>query len=143
LTCHLLDVNVLLALQWPGEISHRRIQDWFFKTGMHSFSTCSMTQSGFVRVIANPSYAGKRLDVSEARESLFLLTELDGHQFWPMDLEFKEATDFFSERLVGHLQVTDAYLLGLAIHKQGILVTQDRAIAHLAGSKYREYVMLL
>jgi len=39
------------------------------------------------------------------------------------------------EKLFGHQQVTDAYLLGLAIRKKGKLATLDRGILTLAGAE--------
>jgi predicted nucleic acid-binding protein len=51
------------------------------------------------------------------------------------DLWFAEAVEFAGMRLVGHQQVTDAYLLGLAIHRGGMLATLDRGIEALSGPK--------
>jgi uncharacterized protein len=143
LSCCLLDVNILIALQWPGDAAHRRIQEWFLENGTFDFSTCSITQSGFIRVITNPSFSGSRVHVSEARDSLVYLTKLEGHRFWPMDVGFSETTAPFADKIVGYRQVTDAYLLGLAIQRDGILVSQDRAMAHLAGSRFSRHVKLL
>jgi hypothetical protein len=51
----------------------------------------------------------------------------------------------FAQKLVGHQQVTDAYLLGLAIHKQGKLVTMDRGVRMLLPEKSpeRDFVALI
>jgi hypothetical protein len=49
----------------------------------------------------------------------------------------------FIERVFGHQQITDAYLLGLAVKEDGILVTMDKAIKYLAGTKYSRNVLLL
>jgi hypothetical protein len=40
--------------------------------------------------------------------------------------------------LAGHQQVTDAYLLGLAMHKKGKLATMDRAVRTLLPDKSLE-----
>jgi hypothetical protein len=37
----------------------------------------------------------------------------------------------FAERIVGHLQITDAYLLGLVLHKNGWLATLDKTLGTL------------
>jgi predicted nucleic acid-binding protein len=50
------------------------------------------------------------------------------HRFWADEISFVQAAQPFAQRLAGHQQVTDAYLLGLAIHKRGILATMDRAL---------------
>ena len=71
------------------------------------------------------------------------LTQLPGHRFWPMEVAFLDAVRPFSERLFGHQQVSDAYLLGLAIRNKGKLVTLDQAIESLAGSEFRNAVLIL
>jgi len=72
-----------------------------------------------------------------------LLSQRPGHRFWPMDSTLTEAVQPFRERLFGHRQVTDAYLLGLAIKNKGRLVTLDRGIETLAGKDYRQHVTVL
>jgi predicted nucleic acid-binding protein len=49
----------------------------------------------------------------------------------------------FAGRLYGHQQITDAYLLGLAIKENGVLVTLDRAFRQMAGPKYSKNVLVL
>jgi predicted nucleic acid-binding protein len=53
------------------------------------------------------------------------------HHFWKDEIPFTRAVAPFEARLLGHQQITDAYLLGLAIHKRGALATFDAAIAAL------------
>ena len=65
------------------------------------------------------------------------LRDLD-HAFWPDDLPFAEAVVFTGARLVGHQQVTDAYLLGLALRRGGVLATLDERIAALTELKSPE-----
>jgi len=45
--------------------------------------------------------------------------------------------------LFGHQQVTDAYLLGLAVKENGVLVTFDRGIKYLAGSQFQRNLLVL
>lgn len=49
-----------------------------------------------------------------------------------------EAVARFELRITGHQQVTDAYLLGLAIHKKGRLATLDRALLSLLPERSEE-----
>jgi predicted nucleic acid-binding protein len=79
----------------------------------------------------------------EAFEVLSRLTRAAGHEFWPIHSPLQEATAFCADRLFGPGQLTDAYLLSLAIEQSGILVTFDRGILQLAGPKYARYVHLL
>jgi hypothetical protein len=62
------------------------------------------------------------------------ILSLPGHDFWPDDLAPAAATTFASLSLVGHAQVTDAYLLALAQRNKGALATFDRGIAELIGA---------
>jgi len=60
------------------------------------------------------------------------------HRFWAADIAFGDAVRRFQGRLVGHKQVTDAYLLGLALHKRGKVATLDRSLAALLDPKSTE-----
>ena len=61
-------------------------------------------------------------------------TAAKNHAFWPDELPLAEAVAFSGVWLVGHQQVTDACLLGLALHRGGVLVTLDERIASLTDS---------
>ena len=63
---------------------------------------------------------------------------LPGHQFWPANISVLHAIEKISRPLAGHRQITDAYLLGLAIHQKGRFATLDRAIAALDPGGYVE-----
>jgi uncharacterized protein len=67
------------------------------------------------------------------------------HKFWSADLALADAVEDFRDKLVGHQQVTDAYLLALAIHNNGKLATLDRAVLALlaSGSPQRDRVELI
>jgi predicted nucleic acid-binding protein len=56
------------------------------------------------------------------------------HRFWRDEIGFVQAARPFAAQLIGHQQITDAYLLGLAVHKKGKLLTLDRGIRSLAGA---------
>ena len=140
---HLLDVNVLIAIQWEQDKAHKTVFDWFNRTGVHSFATCAVTQTSWLRLMMNPSLPGRKASVREAREALRNLTQLKGHTFWETAPTYEETVPPFAGRILGHRQVTDAYLLGLAILNRGVFVTRDKAIPHLAGAEYQKHVVLL
>ncbi len=71
------------------------------------------------------------------------IQQMPAHQFWPVDLDLREAIAPFRQSLFGHRQITDAYLLGLAIAKEGQLVTLDRSIATLAGPEHADHLLVL
>ena len=60
------------------------------------------------------------------------------HRFWRDEIGFVEAARPFAARIIGHQQIADAYLLGLAVHKKGKLLTLDRGMRSLAGAAMTE-----
>jgi hypothetical protein len=141
----LLDVSVLVALMWPAHEAYQQVQAWFRKHGRQGWATCPLTQAGFARIVSNPAFSKDAVTPQEANAVLKANLEHPSHQFWADEISFLEAVAPFEKRLFGHRQVMDAYLLGLAIHKKGRLVTLDQAIpALLAGSNLeQQYVITL
>jgi uncharacterized protein len=131
LSIYLLDVNVLVALTWPTHMHHAAARSWFDRTGRNGWATCPITQLGFVRVSSNPRAIRDAVRPPEAVAVLRRLTALPGHRFWPADLPTTTADTFAALSLVGHRQVTDAYLLALAREQDGKLATLDRGVASL------------
>ena len=139
----LLDVNVLVASVYEWHVAHDRVQAWWRQSASKPWATCPLTQAGFVRIISNRRFHEQAVNVAEAFELLMAITQRPGHRFWPIDISLPEAVQPFRERLFGHRQVTDAYLLGLAIRNKGRLVTLDGAIQSLAGEAFGRYVAVL
>jgi len=125
-----LDINVLLALSWPSHVHHNQTAHWFSR--ILGFSTCPFTESGFVRLSSNSSYTPNPVAPLEALALLRQITSLPGHQFWPASLPLSEAIRPDCP-VVGHRQITDAYLIALAAEHGGILATLDRGAAALAS----------
>lgn len=127
----LLDVNVLLALAWPSHLHHEAAHRWFANHHTDGWATCPMTQCAFVRISMNPGYSGLVESPVRAAALLERVIELPFHKFWADDLPFS-ADAIPKAGITGHRQITDAYLLGLAAHHGGKLVTLDRGILSLA-----------
>jgi predicted nucleic acid-binding protein len=138
---YLLDVNVLIALVLGGHPYTAAVTQWFISTGGINWGTCVLTEAGFLRIMSNPK-AGRK-SIEESAEALALFAQHPGHRFWPIADSCNTLIAPFSGRLFGHLQVTDALLLGLAVQQNGILVTMNRAIRHLAGPQYRQNLLVL
>ena len=85
----------------------------------------------------------RSIDFREVRIAIANLASLPGHTYWPMDIPYLQATEPFEQRMHGHRQVTDAFLLGVAVHHGGKLATLDRAITHLAGSEFADSVEMI
>ena len=139
----LLDVNVLIALCDPGHEFHRTAKDWVLSNANLGWSSCPVTQNGCVRIVSQPSYR-YQLPLMEAIETLQTLCQSPLHQFWPDDLSLLDATAFDHRKIHGHRQLTDLYLLGLAVKHQGQLVSLDSAIplSAVKGAK-KQHLMVL
>ena len=124
----LLDVNVLVALFDPSHVHHEKAHAWFGQEGGTGWASCPITENGFVRVISNPKYGGRRTTVGDAIHRLRVFRQAGRHAFWPDGFSILDPTLFDASRLSGHRQLTDAYLLGLAVRNDGRLVTFDRSI---------------
>ncbi|MGH9254580.1 MAG: TA system VapC family ribonuclease toxin [Vicinamibacterales bacterium] len=132
---YLLDTNLLIALLWPRHESHARAVAWFARRRGKGWATCPMTEAGFVRIVSNPAFSRDAVQPREATQVLSANTAAKDHAFWADDLPFADAVAFAGARLIGHQQVTDAYLLGLAIRRGGMLATLDRGIEALPEPK--------
>jgi len=90
-----------------------------------------MTQAGFVRIVSNPAFSRRVVSPRDALDVLGGSLQHPAHHFWTEDIGVTEALAHFSRRLLGHHQITDAYLLGLAIQKKGRLATLDASLSSL------------
>lgn len=128
----LLDVNVLIALVDADHVSHQAAHDWFGREGRRSWATCPLTENGLVRIVGHPKYQDGAASPAQVLHILARLTELDGHVRWPDDVSLTDPGLFVAERLLTPSQVTDTYLLGLAVRHGGRLATLDRRLSPLA-----------
>jgi len=132
MTAYLLDVNVLIALSWPEHTQHAPARRWFGKNSAKGWATCPLVQAGFVRIVSNPAFSSRSVSVQQAIEGLVVSLRDDAHQFWPDSMPLPDAMRFLKEPITGHQQITDAYLVALAIRNRGKLATLDRKILQLA-----------
>ncbi len=140
---YLLDVNVLIALCDNYHSHHLESKRWFVSEKNRSWATCPMTQNGFVRITSKPNYPGGHGFVPEQLSTLRTLCKLAVHTFWPDDVTLLEVSWMKSADLVSPSQLTDLYLLALAIKHGGKLVTFDKKIpAHLIRGGKEALVLL-
>ena len=140
----LFDVNMLLALVQPDHLFHERAHAWWDAANQKKgWASCPLTQNGFIRVASQASRE-RPLPVSRAIENLVEYTESTDHAFWADDLSLLDATLFDRNRVLGPKQVTDVYLLALAVNNGGRLVTFDQAIplGAVRGADHRHVVVL-
>jgi uncharacterized protein len=120
---YLLDANVLIALATPEHSLNHRAAAWF-REG-HRFATCPITQGALVRFHLR---AGVHATGESAKLLLEAISSLPRHEFWPDDASY---LDLPTTGLIGHRQVTDAYLALLARRHAASLATMDQALAAL------------
>lgn len=120
----LLDGNVLVALTDQAHIHHGAASDWF-SAHPRLFATCPITQGTLLRMQLR---LGAAADIHAAFALLEALTAHPRHRFWPDVLGYGAIR---LRGLVGHRQITDAYLAALARHHQGRLATFDQGLAAL------------
>jgi toxin-antitoxin system PIN domain toxin len=123
----LLDVNVLISLIDDHHLHYARAHGWWERNRAHGWASCPLTQNGFLRILSQPRYKAP-LPLSEAFRLLCEATEDDDHAFWPDDISLLDHQRIIRERILGPKQLTDIYLLALAVKHDGRLVTFDRAI---------------
>jgi len=131
----LLDVNVLVALLWPAHSSYARAHSWLIENSRQGWATCPLTQAAAVRIISNPAFSPDALTPQEALKFVSANLKYPTHRFWFDEITYEQAVQPFASSVTGHQQVTDAYLLGLAIHKRGKFATLDHSIAALLPDK--------
>lgn len=140
----LLDVNVLIALLDQAHPHHELALDWLKANIKQGWASCPITQNGCVRIMSQASYPGAR-PVGQIVNRLTGALDHPAHQFWPDDLSIVDPKRIDSSRVHGARQVTDTYLLALAVRHGGRLVTFDGgiALASVKGAASRQLVTLV
>jgi uncharacterized protein len=118
---YLLDSNVLIALATPDHTLHGRALQWF-QTGIR-FATCPITQGALLRFHLRFS---PQPSIAAAKRLLGRIVALPAHKFWP---DIASYLDIPEAGVIGHRQVTDAYLVALAEAHRGVLATMDETLA--------------
>ena len=123
----LLDVNMLIALSDEAQMHFDVARAWLTDNIATGWATCPITQNGFVRV-ANKKKDLQSASIPEAFRLLSAWIEQSDHEFWPDDLSLLESAAVDHSRLLGSSQITDVYLLALAVKHGGRFVTLDRRV---------------
>jgi len=126
MTSYLLDVNLLLALTDPMHVHHDMAHEWFARIGHQQWVTCPLTENGFVRIASHPKYPNRPGDANLVLAMLCQFCAIEGHQFWADDISLRDLLS--ADAVFTHQQITDIYLLGLAVQHNGKLATLDRRI---------------
>ena len=124
----LLDVNVLIALLDADHSLHTRATQWFADHARGGWASCPITQNGCMRIMSHPSYPNA-LSVRAVMERLTEASASTFHEFWPDDVSLLDAKVADSARIHGPRQLTDLYLLALAVRHDGQFITFDASVS--------------
>ena len=119
----LIDSNIIIALSDLEHVHHHRVVEWFGRQAR--FATCPIVEGSLVRYLVRSGAA-----LCAVQTALHLLMDNPGHEFWPDSVSYADAD---LTRVIGHHQVTDAYLVSLARHHgpDARLATLDEGLAGL------------
>lgn len=123
----LLDINVLLALLDTDHADHVPARDWLNGEIGSGWASCAITQNGVVRIMSQSRYPSPVAPAVVA-DLLEQACATPHHEFWPCEISLLDPLVIDRRRLHGPRQVTDAYLLALAVHRGGRFVTFDRSV---------------
>ncbi len=143
MTHALLDINVLIALLDQDHSMHVQAGRWFDDQADAGWASCPITQNGCMRIMSHPSYPNP-VHVGAIMERLREAIATTQHRFWADDVSLLDASVADRTRIHGPRQVTDLYLLALAVRKDGCFVSFDSSIPRSAikGAEQRHLVTL-
>ena len=124
----LFDVNVLIALLDEQHLHHAVAYDWLRNNGHHGWATSPITQNGCMRILSQPRYPNP-LALRDVRARLAQAVRSEAHLFIPDNVSLLDDTVVEATALFTHRQLTDVYLLALAVAHDCRLVTFDRALS--------------
>lgn len=139
----LLDVNVLIALLDAAHVHHQRASLWLVQELHHGWASCPLTQNGCLRIMAQPAYP-QALPLAAVAQRLAQAAATPAHQFIADDYSLLDTDSLHWPQLLGHRQVTDAYLLGLAVRHGCRFVSFDARVnlAAVPGAKAEHLLVL-
>ena len=127
---YLLDANLLIALCMPEHVHHEDAMRWLASLGEiarehPTLALCAITEGALVRhTLRDNPVAG----IANAIALLTAVKAWPGCQFWGDSLSY---VDIDWRGVIGHKQVTDAYLVALAKSNNARLASFDRGLAAL------------
>lgn len=125
----LLDANVLIALIDGDHTHHEGAHNWWAMNIHQGWASCPITENAVIRIMSGSNYpSALRHTPYEIMERLNIFIEEADHHFWPDDISIRDTNVFVTDRIYGPRQLTDVYLLALAVRNNGRLVTFDQRI---------------
>ena len=130
----LLDVNVLIALLDSDHTSHAVAMGWFAEHAEKGWASCPITQNGCIRIMSNAGYPNP-LPLQAVMKRLSDACAEDVHEFWADELSLLDSELIDVTRIHGPKQLTDIYLLALAVERKAKFVTFDDKVPLAAVRK--------
>jgi len=139
----LLDASLLIALFDGAHLHHQDAHRWFSKHSSQGWATCPLTQNACIRIFSQPAYPG-RLPIGDIARRLRQATATPDHHFWPDSISLCDTSLFAHDQILTSRQLTDLYLLALAVRHNARLVTFDQGIPLAAvPSATSEHLLVL
>lgn len=107
---------------------------WFRQHAKKGWATTALTQAAFVRIISQQVFSGRSVGIGEVADLLLRNTAHPAHRFVPLDFAFDQVLVACTGGILGHRQVTDAWLLTAAMRNGMKLLTFDTGIGQLLAS---------
>ena len=139
----LVDVNVLIALLDRRHVHHEPAHGWFAAEQAKGWATCPLTQNAVLRIVGQPRYPNSPGPPAVVAPLVAELIRHPQHQFWPDSLSLLGQSSVDVSRLLDASQLTDTYLLALAVHHGGRLVSFDRRLSCQGVAGGREALWLI
>ena len=130
----LLDANALIALCWPLHEHHARIHRWFAAHASEGWASCAFTQAAFLRIVSQPSFAGRAVPMTDVASSLLHSIAHKQHRYLASTPDLATLMATCTGGVVGHRQVTDAWLLSTAGQHKMKLLTFDQGLSMLLAT---------
>jgi toxin-antitoxin system PIN domain toxin len=122
------DISVLLARFDVHHANHAHAIGWFRKVRLDGMMTCPITENGFLRIFSNPSYPSGPGSMHDARIMLEKIRAIPGHRFISDSISIADSSRFLGLHAAAPSQLTNLYLLALAVHHSAKFVTLDQRI---------------
>ena len=142
---HLLDVNLFIAILDPFHVYHERAHAWLgVGNSRKAWATCPLTENAYIRITGARTYPNSHGSPAAARDLLIQNCAQNEHHFWADDITLRDERVWTDSSSVQSSQLTDLYLLGLAVKHGGKLASFDRRIpAHLIRRGSEALLVLL
>ena len=139
----LLDINVLISLLDGAHERHISAREWLTGNVRSGWASSPITQNGCARIISQPVYPNS-VSTSVVLAKLARACATTHHEFWSDDISLLDEAVVDIDRIHGPRQLTDIYLVALAVHHGGRFVTFDGSVAMSAvrGASSEHLVLL-